>query len=88
MYIRIFVSYIVMMNIIAFLLYGIDKRKAIKNQWRISEFHLIAVAFIGGSLGALLGMWLFHHKTKHWKFKTMIPLFLIIHCLLIYLFII
>lgn len=86
MFIRLILSYIVMVNIIAFILYGVDKRKAKKNQWRISESNLISIAFIGGSLGALLGILVFHHKTKHYKFKILIPLFLIIHCFLIYMY--
>lgn len=86
MFIRFIISYIVMLNIIAFILYGIDKKRAIKDQWRISESKLMIIAFIGGSLGALLGMIVFHHKTKHYKFKILIPLFLMIHCYLIYMY--
>ncbi len=62
-------------NILTFSLYGIDKRKAIKGQWRISERMLLAFALLGGSIGAILAMMIFHHKTKHWKFIILIPLF-------------
>lgn len=86
MLMRFIISYIVIVNIIAFVLYGVDKRKAKKNQWRIAESTLILIAFIGGSLGALLGMIVFHHKTKHWKFKILIPLCLIVDILLGYIY--
>ena len=66
-------------NLRAFALYGIDKLKAKKGAWRIPESTLLLVAFLGGSLGALLGMELFRHKTKHAKFRILVPLFLILH---------
>lgn len=72
-----------LMNIIAFYMFWQDKRNARKGWWRIPENTLLGVAFIGGSLGALLGMYIFRHKTKHWKFKVLIPLFLIIHVVII-----
>ena len=74
-------------NLLAFALYGIDKLKAKKGAWRIPESTLLLVAFLGGSLGALLGMELFRHKTKHAKFKVLVPLFLILHIALgVYIF--
>lgn len=73
-------------NILTFSLYGIDKRKAIKGQWRISERMLLAFALLGGSIGAILAMMIFHHKTKHWKFILLIPLFLLIHIFLFFMF--
>lgn len=66
-------------NVVAFFMYGLDKRRAVKHQWRISEAALLGIAFCGGSVGALLGMKIFHHKTKHWKFKILVPLFLLLH---------
>ena len=63
------VVYLVLVNIAAFGMYGMDKRKAIRKQWRIPEAQLLAVAVIGGSAGALLGMQFFHHKTRKWKFR-------------------
>ena len=75
------------MNLLAFVLYGIDKLKAKKGAWRIPEATLLLVAFLGGSLGAFLGMEVFRHKTKHAKFKILVPLFLILHiALAIYMF--
>lgn len=70
--------YTVVINIIAFAAYGIDKQKAVKNKWRISENTLIGLALIGGSVGALLGMRCFHHKTRKKKFSVGIPLILIL----------
>ena len=75
----IIIAALLLVNIVAFAAYGIDKRKAQKNKWRIPESTLLLLAFIGGSLGALLGMRVFHHKTKHWKFKILVPLFLVLH---------
>ncbi|MEG2915713.1 MAG: DUF1294 domain-containing protein [Oscillospiraceae bacterium] len=70
-------------NIIVFFLYGIDKYKAQKGQWRISESTLIITAFFMGGLGAFLGMKTFRHKTKHLKFKILVPLALIFNIALI-----
>ena len=66
-------------NLVSFGLYGLDKLKAKKGLWRIRESTLLLVAVLGGSLGALLGMELFRHKTKHWQFKVLVLVFLILH---------
>ena len=66
-------------NIVTFTLYGIDKYKAKKNKWRISERSLIVCAFLMGGLGAFLGMSVFRHKTKHLKFRLLIPIALIVN---------
>lgn len=71
------------MNAITCILYGIDKWKAIHGAWRISEMALLAWAALGGSLGAFLGMHLFHHKTRHKKFRLLTPFFLAVHLLLL-----
>lgn len=68
--------YILLINLIAFVVFGIDKRKARKGQWRVPESSLFILALIGGSIGALLGMLAFRHKTKHRKFTIGIPLIL------------
>ena len=57
-----------LMSFIAFVLYGVDKFKAKRNLWRIKESVLLLFGFLGGAVGALVGMNLFHHKTKHWYF--------------------
>ena len=79
------VYYLFIINLFAFILYGIDKRKAIKHQWRTSERVLLCIAIIGGSIGALLGMILFHHKTRHWYFRYGLPVILLIQTVLLLL---
>lgn len=79
------IIYLLAVNIIAFLMYGIDKSRARRGKWRISEKTLIGIAVIGGSIGALLGMLVFHHKTKHWYFRFGIPAILLIQGILIWL---
>ena len=70
--------YLAAINITAFFLYGIDKWKARHDKWRITEARLIWIAVFGGSIGALLGMRLWHHKTQHAKFKYGLPAILIL----------
>ena len=69
--------YLIVINIVTFLVYGIDKWKAKQGSWRISEATLLILAVIGGSIGALLGMRVWHHKTMHKKFKYGLPLILL-----------
>ena len=71
------ICFLLAINIATFLLYGIDKYKAKKNQWRISEATLLTMAAIGGSIGAWVGMRIWHHKTMHKKFKYGIPIIII-----------
>ena len=68
-----------LMSFISFVLYGVDKFKAKRNLWRIKESTLLLIAALGGSVGALLGMEVFRHKTKHWQFKVLVPVFLVLH---------
>lgn len=75
--------YLLIINALAFLLMLVDKRKARKNRWRIPEKTLLGTALIGGSLGAMAGMQLFRHKTKHLKFMIGIPVMLAGHILLL-----
>ena len=100
--------YLIVVNVVTFLVYGIDKWKAVSQRgqsqtrlsyaerkqprpkvkakqgsWRISEVTLLILAVIGGSIGALLGMKVWHHKTMHKKFKYGLPLILIIQIILI-----
>ena len=65
-------------NVITFLVYGIDKLKAKKGNWRIPEATLLLLAIVGGSIGAWTGMKVWHHKTMHKKFKYGVPLILMI----------
>ena len=75
--------YLIFINVVTFLVFGIDKWKAKQGSWRISEATLLILAVIGGSIGALLGMKVWHHKTMHKKFKYGLPLILIIQIILI-----
>ena len=70
--------YIVIVNILTFCLYGIDKSAAIKQKQRIPNRVLLLMAVIGGSLGALTGMYTFRHKTKKWYYTFTVPVLLII----------
>ena len=75
---KVAIGYLIIINVIAFLAYGIDKYKAKREQWRIPEATLIGLAVIGGSVGALLGMRVFHHKTKKPKFFIGVPVILVV----------
>ena len=77
-----FFIYLLLINAAAFLLMHIDKQKARKKRWRIPESTLMLSAVLGGSIGALAGMYTFRHKTKHLKFTIGIPAILIIQLLL------
>ena len=77
MLIKLIVIYLVLVNAVAFLLMLADKLKAKRGAWRIPEATLMGIAAIGGSVGALAGMYLFRHKTKHIKFTLGIPVILI-----------
>lgn len=70
------IPYLLLINAAAFILMLVDKQKAKKKQWRIPEATLMGVAALGGSIGALAGMYTFRHKTKHPKFTVGIPLIL------------
>lgn len=73
---RVVILYLVAINVVTFLLYGIDKFKAKRSKWRIPESVLLGLAVIGGSVGAWLGMIVWRHKTQHKKFRYGIPLIL------------
>ena len=68
---KIILTYLIAVNAAAFLLMLADKQKAKRGAWRIPEATLIGIALIGGSIGAIFGMYLFRHKTKHTKFKLL-----------------
>ena len=79
---NIILYYLLAVNIATFFLYGIDKYKARKGRWRISEATLLMMAVIGGSIGAWSGMRLWHHKTMHKKFKYSIPIIIFLQVVL------
>lgn len=81
----IFILYFITINIISMCMFYIDKQRAIKHQWRISESALLLSAFIGGSFGAAAGMKCFRHKTKHPKFYILVPAFIFLHIIIIIL---
>lgn len=80
---RYFFIYLVVINIIAFFTMYIDKRKARYGKWRIPEQTLLILAIIGGSIGAIVGMYTFRHKTKKLRFSIGFPLILILQIILI-----
>ncbi|MGN0231806.1 MAG: DUF1294 domain-containing protein [Muribaculaceae bacterium] len=77
------VVYIIAINVVSFIMFGIDKYKARRGQWRISEATLLGVAAIGGSIGAWMGMKTWHHKTLHSKFRYGVPTMLLVHIALV-----
>lgn len=74
----IIIGYLFTVNIVSFILYGVDKYKAKRGKWRISEATLLAMAIIGGSIGAWTGMKVWHHKTMHKKFTIGVPFVLVL----------
>ena len=80
------IIYLIGMNLVTFIVYGIDKRKAIKHKYRIPEKRLLSLVLLGGSVGALLGMYVFRHKTKKMKFTIGLPTILISEIVLIIYF--
>ena len=79
----ILATYLILINLTSFAMMGIDKRKAEKKLWRIPESSLFIIAIIGGSIGSIIGMRVFHHKTRHWYFVYGMPLILLLQILLI-----
>lgn len=73
------INYLVIVNALGLAVMGLDKKKAIRNEWRIPEKTLFLISAIGGSIGTLVGMYLFRHKTKHWYFVVGMPAILVGH---------
>lgn len=71
---RLVLAYILLMCFLAFCAMGIDKRRARRKAWRIPEKTLFLLTLLGGGVGGTLGMWCFHHKTRHWYFRYGFPL--------------
>ena len=74
--------YLLIVNICTFIVYGVDKLKAKEHWWRISEATLLFLAVVGGSVGAWVGMKVWHHKTMHKKFKYGVPIILLLQAVL------
>ena len=79
-----FIVYLSSINLLAFIIIFIDKRKAIKNRWRVKENTLLMLSLMGGCFGMSLGMYLFRHKTRKWKFK-LVPIMCLVWIYLIFL---
>ena len=76
-------AYLVLMNLVTFWVYGADKRRARRGRWRVPERTLFLLPLLGGSIGALAGMRVFHHKTRKTKFRLGVPVALLLWLLLI-----
>ena len=79
---KVILIYFVIINLVAFILFGIDKWRARNNAWRISEATLFLIALIGGSVGAKIGMHVWHHKTQHLSFVIGIPMIILLQIIL------
>lgn len=80
---KYFICYLIIINIISFMLFGFDKQFAIKNKNRVRNTILFGISFLGGSVGSLFGMYLFRHKTQTWYYVYGIPLIFIIHIIFV-----
>ena len=80
---NIFIGYLLLINVVAFAVFGVDKYRARNYQWRVPEKTLFLLAAVGGSIGALVGMYLFHHKTRHASFVLGIPAILVLQIVLL-----
>ena len=86
-WIKLLLAYLALVNLLTFVLYGVDKRKAQKGAWRVPEKTLLLLPLLGGSVGGILGMQTFRHKTKHWYFKFGLPAMLVLQAALAVYFI-
>lgn len=80
---RLLMWYLIVINIVTWIAFGLDKWKAKSGKWRIPERTLLLLALIGGSLGALAGMIMFRHKTRKAKFFISVPVMFVVHCVIV-----
>ena len=73
--------YLIIINLAGFAMMGIDKARARRKAWRIPELHLFVIALVGGSIGSIIGMYTFRHKTRHMSFTMGMPIILIVQIL-------
>lgn len=78
------VGYVLCLSVVGFAAMGLDKRRAVKGKWRISEKSLLLIAFLGGGIGSYLGMRHYRHKTKHLSFRLLLPILAFADLLLLY----
>jgi len=81
---RFIAGYLLVMSVFAFILMGIDKRRAEKGAWRISEKTLLLAAVLGGGIGSFLGMNIFRHKTRHLSFRILLPASAVVYAVVLY----
>lgn len=82
-----YIVYMLFMNVFTFILYRIDKKRAVARRWRIPEVVLLGMPLLGGCVGAFLAMRAFHHKTRHARFAMGVPIMILLHgCIAVYLF--
>lgn len=78
---KLVVGWVILLSLIAFVLMGVDKERARRRAWRVPERTFFLLALLGGCPGAIAGMWLFRHKTRHWSFKLGLPLILLLQAI-------
>ena len=83
MALKVSAVYYAVVNVLLFIFMGIDKRRAIKDKWRIKEATLLTMGLIGGGIGGFIGMKLFHHKTRKWYFYVVFAIGVILHTALL-----
>lgn len=86
MYLKWLEAYFIIINLCGIFSMYIDKKRARRHQWRISEKTLFLIALFGGSAGSVIGMYMFRHKTKHWQFVIGMPAILTIQAVLLFFF--
>ena len=79
----LYLSVVMLMSLVTFILFGADKRRAVRKQWRIPERTLLLFSLFFGAAGAFIGMYVFHHKTRKWKFRIAVPLLMVVQILLL-----
>ena len=80
---EIFIIYLIIANAVGFFVMKMDKERAKAKAWRIPEKVLFGIAILGGSIGTWVGMYIFHHKTKHWYFRIGMPIIAIVQVVLL-----
>ena len=82
---KVVILYLALMNVIGFVIMGVDKKRAVNHKWRIPEKTFFAVSLLGGSIGTWAGMYVFRHKTRHWYFVVGMPAILIVQAVVCFL---